>query len=526
MVDLATMGDEEFAALIRAMRVAGTDVATCEVKTARAELPRDIGATISAFANGAGGLIVCGLSEKSGFRPVEGFDAPRIQDALAHWCSEKMTPPVHALIETRLFEGAPVVTAYVPPLRPKDKPCFVTASGRYMGSYVRVADGDRRLTSYEVDRFMDEHEQPRFDERVVDEASPADLDPSLVRGLLERERLVHARNFALLDDETALCKLRVLKTGEDGCLHPTLAGLVALGTYPQEFFPRLCVAFTCYPGTEKGELAADGRRFLDAQTFVGSISAMVQDAMAAVARNTRVGARVEGAFRRDVFDYPPVALREALVNALMHRDYSDEALGTPVAVDLYADRIEITNPGGLYGCATLRALDSAVIASARNQRLATILESTPLAGAGFVAENRGTGYQTIVRELAEAGMPAPVPRDTPAVFSLTMRRGIDGAGAGGGENPTEAPHRRTVRSEDIVVANGIEERGRYQTELCGMIVEVIELRGTASMAELVEESGRSRPTVLKALRELIDRGVVCATQKKNSPRQRYRLAGR
>lgn len=513
--DSANMGDAEFGQLIASMRLVGTDRATCEVKTAWPKLARDIGATISAFANGCGGLIVCGLSEKDGFAPVAGFEARRIQDMLAAWCAERMTPPVRAIIEARQFEGRPVVTAFIPELRPKDKPCYVSASGRYAGSYIRMADGDCRLSPYEVDRLLDEHDQPRHDVCIVEQATLADLDPSLVNALLARERALHARNFASLRDEEALIKVRAVARDESGELRPTLAGLMALGEYPQEFFPRLCVTFTRYPGVSKAEPTADGRRFIDMATCVGPIPAMVQDVVAAVGRNMRVGARIEGAFRTDVPDYPPVAVREAVVNALMHRDYSPEALGTPVAVDMYDDRLEVRNLGGLYGCATLRTLREAPLASARNQFLSSLLENTPLEGGGYVAENRGTGYQSICLALQQAGMPDPEPHDSPAGFTLVMRRRPDSATPAGGM-PCPAGLR---------CAQGFVQQGEpVALQLDDFIVEVITLRGTASMAELMEESGRSRPTVLKAIQRLISRGAVLPTQKKNSPHQRYRLA--
>ena len=528
MLDFANMDDEGFARLIGSMRIAGTDRVSCEVKTARGGLPRDIGSTISAFANGAGGLIVCGLSEKEGFVSVEGFEASRIQDMLAAWCAERMTPPVRAIIDTRQFEGKAVVTAYIPEMRPKDKPCYVSASGRYAGSYIRMADGDCHLSAYEVDRFMDEHEQPRYDMRVVADASFADLDPQLVAGVLARERSIHPRNFAHLDDETALTRLRVLARDEAGELRPTLAGLVALGSYPQEYFPRLCVTFTCYPGLTKAQSTPDGRRFLDMTTCVGSIPAMVQDVLAAVGRNMRMGARIEGTLRTDVPDYPLVAVREAVVNALMHRDYSDEALGTPVAVDMYDDRLEVRNAGGLYGCVTVRSLSDAPIASARNQFLSALLENTPLDGIGFVAENRGTGYQSICLALQEAGMPVPEPHDSPSAFTLVMRRRIDADDfAGAVSRPAKMPSGPAcpgIREGDIACARGFVRQDEVVMRLDDFIVDVITMRGTASMAELMEESGRSRPTVLKAIQGLIAQGVIRPTQKKNSPRQRYGLA--
>lgn len=90
-------------------------------------------------------------------------------------------------------------------------------------------------------------------------------------------------------------------------------------------------------------------RFSDSENIDGPIPAMVVDAVRAVSRNMRHGAIVKGALREDVPDYPLPAVREAVANALMHRDYSLDGQGTPVLVDLYPDRPEISNPGGLFG---------------------------------------------------------------------------------------------------------------------------------------------------------------------------------
>lgn len=265
--------------------------------------------------------MICGISEKDGFVPVSGFDAQSIQDSLANICSESMFPPVRPQIQIMQFEGSAVVVATVAEMRPVEKPCYVKASNMYGGSYIRTGDGDRRLTPYEVDRLVEEHKQPKYDVEVVEDATMEDLDPALVTGLLERERRVHARNFASLNNERALIRLGAAKEDEQGILRPTLAGIMALGQYPQEFFPRLNVAFACYPGVRKSDVSAAGQRLLDSATLVGPIPQMVEDSIAAVERNTRVGAVIDGAFRKEVPDYPVLALREAIVNALMHRDY-------------------------------------------------------------------------------------------------------------------------------------------------------------------------------------------------------------
>ena len=250
-------------------------------------------------------------------------------------------------IEVIPFEESLVVCARVKEMHPRDKPCYITARGMYDSSYVRTGDGDRRMTSYEVDRYMEEHLQPTYDDDAVEGAELADLDAELLAGFVRRQKELHPRILGSRSDEEVLLDLHVVKRQGDA-LVPTLAGLMAMGSFPQKFFPRLNVTFTAYPGTSRTERVNDSRRFLDNQSIVGSIPVMIEDAIAAVVRNTRTGAVIEGAFRRDVPDYPATAVREAIANALMHRDYSPESRGSQVQVNLYVDRLEIINGGVVW----------------------------------------------------------------------------------------------------------------------------------------------------------------------------------
>lgn len=495
VVDMA-LSEGELTEAIMLMRAIGVDLQKYEVKSNKRELTKDIARTLSAFSNGSGGYIICGISEKNGFAPVDGFDAQAIQDSLAHACNEFLQPPVRPNIDVLLFEGSPVVVAAIPAMRPSDKPCYIKASDRYKGSYIRTGDGDMRLSPYEVDRLIDEHRQPRYDESIVENAELSDLDEALVQALLARERRVHARNFAKLADREALVRLGAIRPDGAGGFRPTLAGIMALGEYPQQFFPRLNVSFACYPGTRKSDVTAARQRLLDSATMVGPIPYMVEDAIAAVTKNTRSGALVEGAYRRDIPDYPTIALREAIVNALMHRDYSPQSLGTPVQLDLYVDRLEIINPGGLYGNVTIGTLGKTGISATRNQHLSNLLESTPYGDGSFVAENRGTGYQTIEAELAEALMPAPAPKDTIGAFYLTFYR------------------RRISRSEATLPV-----RDQVVATIMGLLVE----QGSVSTTEVMRHCGRSRGTVIKYINELLGLGELEAMERAGSTRQRYRL---
>ena len=124
-------------------------------------------------------------------------------------------------------------------------------------------------------------------------------------------------------------------------------------------------------------------------------------------------------------------------------------------------------------------------------------------------------------------MPAPEPHDSPSAFTLVMRRRREGGLSAGAFRLADVPSgsaSRGVREDAVTCARGFVKQDEVIMRLDDFIVEVITMRGTASMAELMEESGRSRPTVLKAVQGLVAQGVIRPTQKKNSPRQRYGLA--
>lgn len=488
----ATGGFMDVGAILERVRSAGLEPTDVEVKSAVGGLPRSVPESLSAFADGQGGHLILGVSEEDNFQPAQGFRPGPIREALAAACADKLAPPLRPDIHVVGLEGGTVVAARIDPLPATDKPCYVKSRGRYGGSYIRTGDGDRRLSDYEVGRLLEEHNQPRWDEEVVPDATIDDLDSELVGGLLQRR----PRVLANTDDLGALQRLYVLRKGPDGGLHPTLGGLLAMGTYPQEFFPRLTVTFAAYPGVDKSDTSGDRIRMLDRETLAGPIPVLVRDAVAAVERNMRSGALIEGAFRRDVPDYPPVAVREAVTNALMHRDYSPRARGTQVQVNMYVDRLEILNPGGLYGTVTVHDLGKAGISSARNQRLSALLEDVELPDGGMVAENRGTGYATIQSQLRDAMMPPPVPRDSISMFTLTFPR-------------------RSLTT--------VERSASWHSDLRLAILNEVSSRGSVSAKELMDASGLSRTAVLRQIHGLINDGTLTPTEPRRSPKQRYRM---
>lgn len=481
--------------LINRLRKTGKDTQDCEVKEAASKMPDSLLETMSAFANGQGGTILLGLSEKEGFIPVKGFDAVKAQDSLISR-GENLTPIVRPRTEIVAFEGKNILAAFIDPLPLEEKPCYVTKQGMYNGSYIRTGDGDRKFTRYEMDRLLEFSRQPHWDARIVEDAIVEDLDNELVQGVIQRQREIHPRVFERMSEDELLCNMRVIAVDEEGTLRPTLAGLLALGVYPQKYFPRLVVTFARYPGrrSEKAALS-EGLRFLDSRTMVGPIPVMIADAVESVRKNMRVGAKIEGAFRKDIPDYPLAAVREAVANSLQHRDYSAQGNASPVTLNMYDDCLEVINPGGLYGRMTVEDLGKPGKTASRNEFLSAILEATPYGNDRFVVENRGSGLFSINKELEKDGLqPA---RFTSKLTSFTI--------------------------EFLGRESQASKKKRVQGRLADAILEMIREQGSVSIKEIVDATAFSRTSVANALRGLQKAGSVEATEERNNPRQRYRL---
>ncbi|MCY7340688.1 MAG: putative DNA binding domain-containing protein [Pseudonocardia sp.] len=411
------MLDSEVAEIVENLRLLGGDGADVEAKRAERQLPSSIRATLSAFANTSGGVVILGLDEAGGFAARGVRDAAKMANDLASWCSTEMEPPPRPLIRVHQFEGVSLVVAEIPELDASSKPCFYRGAGITQGSYVRVSDGDRHLSSYEVQMMLVKRGRPRDDEDPVTGTGAADLAPRLVAEFLARLRQTRPYAFADLDTDAALRRAKVI-VGPAGSL--SLGGLLALASFPQEHFPQLMMTFVHYPTAEGADLGS-GERFVDNVVLEGPIPIMVRDGMAALRRNMSRRAVVRGAGREDTWEYPEAALREVIVNALVHRDLSPASRGTQTQIEMYPDRLVVRNPGGLFGPVKIDQLGEEGISSARNGSMMQVLEDVPIpGGTRTVCENRGSGIRTMISALRRARMSPPAFQDRIGSFTVTF----------------------------------------------------------------------------------------------------------
>ena len=235
------------------------------------------------------------------------------------------------------------------------------------------------------------------DERPIERASMDMMDKDSIADYVRKRRLERPR-FARLSDEMAYEMLSLTRGGV-----PTLAAVMNFGIYPQGFLPQLAITAIVVPGTEIGDTAEDDARFIDNRRIEGTLSDMLEEALAFCGRNmkSRTIISLETGKHVNRTEYPLAAIREAVLNALIHRDYSHYTEGTPIQIDFFTDRLEIHSPGSLYGRMTVEQLGIARL-DQRNPALAVMAET--LLG----AENRYSGIPTIRKEMAEYGLPEPV----------------------------------------------------------------------------------------------------------------------
>jgi ATP-dependent DNA helicase RecG len=278
------------------------------------------------------------------------------------------------------------------------------------------------MTEYEVYSYEVFKRGIQDELNPVERAEITDLDQDLLviyLAKIKREKI----NLSQLPTEKFL-KLQGVTNGEK----PTIAGIMVLGEYPQGFFPQLSITAMVVAGKEIGELGQNQERFIDNKRIEGTIPQMLEETLSFVSRNTRSATIVNDEGKRaDRTEYPMKAVRELILNALIHRDYSIHTINSPIRVVLYQDRLEVENPGGLYGRITIDELGK-VSADTRNPFIAGALELL------IDSENRFSGIPTIINEMEHAGLYPPVFESRRGRFKATLyNEHADLTGQNGGD---------------------------------------------------------------------------------------------
>ena len=343
--------------------------------------PDNLADELAAFANADGGVVLCGVTDSGDVQGMSREQMDVLERLLVEVCTDMVKPPIRPVVLRRATEeGVPFLLVEVPQGHTQhDSPG---------GSYHRVGSSKRPMTSDERLRLAQQRGQARFlwfDKQPVEGTGFGSLDEDLWKPLLS--------TVGAADPESALERMGLLTSDENGATRATVAGVLLCSHSPEEWLPNVSIVATCYRGNDR----TSGQ--IDAQIITGPLNRQITEAIAFAVRNMRVGAYKNPA-RTDLPQYSEAALFEAIVNAVVHRDYSIR--GSRTRLSMFTDYVEINSPGGLPNNLTIDSMD--VRQSTRNEALASIFGRIPVGtvrGSGdrqFFMERRSDGVPTIFRE--------------------------------------------------------------------------------------------------------------------------------
>lgn len=344
---------------------------------------------IVAFANGRGGMVAVGVTEQRP-RKIVGTDWDQQAEERIQETARITQPPLTISPERVDVEGRTVIILRIEAL---EHGWAHTSDGRLI---VRAGPTNRTLVGNELLRFVQERGSDPVEDQPLSSLSFDDLDPELVKSFV-RSRLGNRRNLP-----RALSDLGLI--APDGKIR--LAANLLFGKQPQRDNRRFGIDVVRYEGS------ADSRAQLrEREQLTGTLPELVDQADRLIYEEMRRDAVIRGLVREEVPEFPPVALREALLNAVGHRDYS--LRGSAIEIRLYDDAIEIESPGTLAGYVTLENLRDAQYS--RNERIMDAFHVLRL------VEEAGTGIDRMYEEMEDALLDPPQFDERSSSFLVRFR---------------------------------------------------------------------------------------------------------
>jgi ATP-dependent DNA helicase RecG len=439
----------------------------------QAPRPSELAERICGMANSrTGGIILFGIENAQRqtvglARPHETID--RIWDAL------RLVRPAVPLIEDEptlcRFANRPLVALQIGPNSGE----LFQAGGVF---YIRKGSQTVPMTKEEIEARLQTFGSIAWERRLCPEATIADIDfVRLEQYLAHRgESSQRTRRYTTLEEQ--LVGLHgAHRDAQTGDVRPTHAGLLLFGRDPQFHLPQseiVCVRYADSLGVGQ---------YVDRKTLTGTLPELIDAAAAWLKLHNQVGAVIEGFQRVDLPDYPLEALREAVVNAVAHRDYS--LSGEAIRVFFYADRVEIHSPGLLMPGITPQDLAAMQAPSRpRNPLLTQLLRDLP----GYM-ERIGAGVRLMIQEMRRLGRTDPEFREQHE-FVVLFRNGQP--------------------------AIQLDRGALNERQLVGM--RLVQERGSMSMQEYCAATSAPTRTAQHDLRDLVDRGILTTRGKTRSVR--------
>lgn len=334
---------------------------------------------IAAMFNSEGGLLIVGVSDSGEICGVA--DIRQLNQWISNACSQKIEPPVSVMTEN-LRDGDKLVVVISIPLG-TDKPYAVNKTA----FWVKVGADKRRATREELRRLMQASGTLYSDEMPLAHTSVDGFDLLRFRDFYKQQ---YDQEIDQLNTSTEriLSNLKLLKSP-----HLTLAGLLLFGKEPQQIRPQLMVKAVAFIGNR-----LEGTEYLDSEDIESTLAEQFKGTMGFLKRNLRKRQNGQNFNFPGILEIPEIALEEAIVNALAHRDY---LISSSIRVFIFDNRVEIISPGKLPNTATVESI-RAGIQIVRNPVLISFVPKI-----GIPYRGLGSGVPRMIEECRKANLPEP-----------------------------------------------------------------------------------------------------------------------
>ena len=411
--------------------------------------------TIVGFCNQHGGKIIIGIENDGIIKGLSEKDFEQALEYLNNNIYQETVPPITPLIYAQTIADKTILIIEV--ASGMNKPYYVKSEKLNQGTYIRLGRSTLRATPDIIEELKLTSRGRYFDSMPVYHAEVSGLDSTAIN-----QFFLNRKGIAELPPiiNEALSSYRLI-TDQHGHIHPTTAGILLFGKDPQKFFPEAFIMCVRYAGIQ-------GREALAYQDCTGTLFQQFQQAYSFVRSQLYYSFSIKGPVREEKLELPEIALREAIINALVHRNYN---INASIKISIYDNRIEIFSPGSFPGPLNPLNIQKGLTYT-RNTAIAKVMRE-----AGF-GEKLGTGFHTIFSSYEKYGLRAPEISE--------------------GENFVKCILPRLAADTPKVLK---DDEGK-------LILALFETATELTMGDIVSQLQLSRSTIKRRLDHLIKDGIV------------------
>jgi ATP-dependent DNA helicase RecG len=419
--------------------------------------------TVVAFSNTAGGRVIIGIEDKT-LKIVGVDDAHKLEERISAAVSDAIAPQIVPNIEVLNWHGINILLIEIFP--GSQRPYYIRSKGDQQSTYVRIGSTNRLADSFMVESLRRTRLPTTFDEGVIVQSSFSDLDFTLACDVFSSFKKLDKKNLLTLG----------ITSQDRGEEKATYGGIILFGKEKERFLPDAWIQAGRFKGTNKVHI-------LDSQKIAVPFIKSVEEVMGFIRKHLNVALIIKDIQHIEEWSIPQVAIRETVINAILHSDYS--LAGSPIRIAIFDDRLEIENPGILPFGMTFEHLHMGV-SKVRNRVIARIFQEVK-----FI-ERWGSGIGRIKEACHNYGLRPPLFEEIGYHFRVTLFR---------------------EKIYDVPVT-GVEEK----------IMTILSHKNSLSTQEIASDVSLSARQVRKYLISLIEKGKIIEIKRNlNDPEKKYFL---